>query len=224
MSTLAERIRLLMKETGATQADLSRVSGVKGSSVNAWLSGKTKNIMPSPAMKLADFYKLNLLWLTEGRGRKDRTEQGIIDLETHPDLFPVKRYDVRPSCGIDGISVDFHEEENELPIFFRRDWLTTHGYKAENLAALKVTGRSMEPSLWEGDLIVINRADKVLKSGAVFAVNHEGQCVIKRLQRGQNGGWDLESDNPDKLRYATEPCTERTGIIGRVVYRQSEIL
>jgi phage repressor protein C with HTH and peptisase S24 domain len=144
---------------------------------------------------------------------KCHEEKEIIDLGTHPDL----------ACGIDGVSVDFHEEANELPIFFRRDWLTAHGYRTENLAALKVKGRSMEPSLWEGDLIVINRADREPQNGAVFAVNHESECIIKRLRRSP-GGWNLESDNPDKLHYATEACSERTEIIGRVVYKQSEVL
>ncbi|MDR1647875.1 MAG: helix-turn-helix domain-containing protein [Zoogloeaceae bacterium] len=222
MRTFGQRLREAREEAGLTQAQLAKQTGLAQATISNTESGRNQG--SSEAVALARALGVSPDWLAEGRGQKRKDEPEIIDLETHPDLVPVKRYSVRPSCSIDGVSIDLYEDENELPIFFRRDWLKSNGYKVENLAALKVKGRSMEPSLWEGDLVVINRAETEPKNNVAFAVNHEGECVIKRLRRSAEGRWNLESDNLDKVHYPAEPCTEGTLIIGRVVYRQTEII
>lgn len=78
----------------------------------------------------------------------------------------------------------------------------------------------METSLWDGDLVVMNRADTTLKDGEVYVVNYEGELVIKRLSRDA-GSWWLTSDN---ARYKPKRCDEHAEILGRVVYKQSEQL
>ncbi|GHT94272.1 transcriptional regulator [Betaproteobacteria bacterium] len=224
METLKTRLKECRLEAGISQEELARRARLKNQSIIGALesgSRKTSSYIPAIAVALG----VESLWLAEGRGqkRRDGGEPETVDLEFHSDLFPVKRYNVVASCGIAGCAIEFHEAEKELPIFFRRDWIARGGYKPENLAALKVTGNSMEPNLWDGDLVVINRADVTPKNGAVFAANHEGECIIKRLRRGAER-WQLESDNPDKCRHPAEPCTERTILIGRVVYKQSEVI
>ncbi|MDR0576961.1 MAG: helix-turn-helix transcriptional regulator [Candidatus Accumulibacter sp.] len=65
---LSDRIKQLLEKTGATQAQLARAAKVKPSSVSAWLSGKTKNILGEPALNIADFYKIEISWLVKGIG------------------------------------------------------------------------------------------------------------------------------------------------------------
>lgn len=79
----------------------------------------------------------------------------------------------------------------------------------------------MEPGLYDGDTIVVNLADATPTDGSVFAVNYEGQCVVKRLKRDA-GRWWLTSDNADKRFFPDKLCDENVSIIGRVVHRQSE--
>jgi phage repressor protein C with HTH and peptisase S24 domain len=79
----------------------------------------------------------------------------------------------------------------------------------------------MEPALWDGDLVVINTADTSPHDGDAFAMNYEGELVIKRLRRDA-GEWWATSDNADQRRFAPKRCTEDVKIIGRVVYKQSE--
>ena len=57
--------------------------------------------------------------------------------------------------------------------------------------------------------------------GDVYAVNFEGELVIKRLVRDE-GQWWLCSDNPDQRRYPKKRCDERVGLLGRIVHKQSE--
>jgi phage repressor protein C with HTH and peptisase S24 domain len=80
----------------------------------------------------------------------------------------------------------------------------------------------METNLHEGDMVVVNTADTEPKDGEVFAVNYEGEPVIKRLARDR-GTWWLASDNQDKGRYPNKECVEGSCIIvGRVIHKQSE--
>ena len=79
----------------------------------------------------------------------------------------------------------------------------------------------MEPGIYDGDTVVINTAQQEPRDGRVFAVNYEGELIIKRLQR-EAGEWLLSSDNQNKAIYPTKRVTEGTFIIGEVVHKQSE--
>lgn len=144
----------------------------------------------------------------------------LVSLTEHPGLVEVPRVQFKLSAGVSGFAVDV-EGGNGKPIFFREDWFKQHGFRPEKLFAVRISGQSMEPRLWEGDLVVINTASAAPKDGEPFALNYEGELVIKRLRRDA-GEWWACSDNPDQQRYAPKRCTEDVKIIGMVVYRQGE--
>lgn len=80
----------------------------------------------------------------------------------------------------------------------------------------------MEPSLYEGDLVIVNTADAQPQDGVVFAVNYEGEPVVKRLSRDA-GQWWLTSDNTDQRKYHRKVCRGSDCIvIGRVVRKESD--
>ena len=76
MSTLKDRIRLALAASGKTQTELARACGVKPPSVNDWLSGETKSMKAVPAQRAAAFLGVNLLWLTENKGRMTSDDTG----------------------------------------------------------------------------------------------------------------------------------------------------
>jgi phage repressor protein C with HTH and peptisase S24 domain len=138
-------------------------------------------------------------------------------------LVRIRRVKLKLSAGISGFSIETEVEEN-TPIFFREDWLKRRGYKKEKLIALPVRGDSMEPGLCENDTVVVNTDDVNPVDGDVFAVNYEGEPVIKRMQRDA-GAWWLSSDNPNKQKHPRKECIDGICIvIGRVVHKQSEII
>ena len=135
----------------------------------------------------------------------------------YTDLVPIARVLLTLSAGISGYSVE-HPEVNGDPIFFRRDFLQRKGWKADCLLALKVAGDSMEPALYAGDLVIVNTADTNPADGEVFAVNYEGESIIKRLRRDA-GQWWLDSDN---ARHKPKLCDDHAILLGRICYRQTE--
>jgi Peptidase S24-like len=144
-----------------------------------------------------------------------------VDLENNLDFPAIKKVKLRVSAGITGFGVEPCGGEDSL-IVFRADWYKSRKLKPENLLALRVSGVSMEPNLYDGDVIVMNRADTDLKDGEVFVFNFDGEVVIKRAVR-DGGNWWLDSDNQDKTRFTRKACPEGICIpLGKVVHRQTE--
>lgn len=143
----------------------------------------------------------------------------IIDID-QSDFVAITRVDFKISAGIKGYAIE-QLNGKRAPIFFRKDWMERNGYDANALHAISVSGESMETSLYDGDLVVINTADTKPVDGQVFAANYEGEVVIKRLIR-EAGQWWLSSDNTDKRRYPNKLADESTFIIGKVIHKQSE--
>jgi phage repressor protein C with HTH and peptisase S24 domain len=167
---------------------------------------------------IANILGVSELWLAYGIGQPSK----IAGEATTPDSSqtPVKRVKFKLSAGISGFNVEI-ENDHSAPIFFRKDWFTLNGYEPNALFAVKIVGASMEPSLWDGDLVVVNTKDTTLYDGEAYAVNYEGEMVIKRMRR-DSGEWWATSDNTDQRRFSPKRCTEDVYIIGRIVYKQSE--
>ena len=132
----------------------------------------------------------------------------------------IRRVRLKLSAGVSGFAVEYLADDEEEPLWFLRSFISKQGWRPDKLLALKVKGRSMEPGLTEGDTVLINTASQEPKDGIAFAVNYEGEAVIKRLVRDA-GQWWLVSDNPDQTRYPRKVCDEHVRIVGEVVQKQS---
>ena len=217
--TLAQRLKEVREEKGWTKADLRRASGIKSPSTLTELENGTSTESPQLPL-IANALGVEVLWLQHGKGPKSRPGGKLLSLSDHPDLQEVQRVRFKLSAGVSGYAVE-PENGNGKPVFFRLDWFDQHNYRPEKLFAVRVAGASMEPSLWDGDLVVINTDDTTPHDGDVFAFNYEGEMVIKRMRRDA-GEWFATSDNADQRRFAPKRCTEDVTIIGRVIYKQSE--
>ena len=136
------------------------------------------------------------------------------------DFSPIRRVRFKLSAGVSGFSVDIDDDLGE-PIHFRKSWFAAKGFSPEKLLAVRVSGDSMVPNLYDDDLVVINTADTTPRDGVVFAANYEGEMVIKRVRLEGGACW-LDSDSTDQVRYRPRQCGDGCFILGRVVYKQSE--
>lgn len=179
-------------------------------------TGEPRNMGDKVARKLEDGCKKPHGWMDV-----EHKPSQEIDLENNPDFPAIKKVKLRVSAGITGFGVEPCAGEDSL-IVFRADWYKSRKLKPENLLALKVSGVSMEPNLYDGDVVVMNRSDTELKDGEVFVFNFDGEVVIKRAVR-DGGSWWLDSDNQDKTRFTRKACPEGICIpLGKVVHRQTE--
>jgi len=89
MGTLADRLKERCAELGISQADLVRATGAKGSSVNKWFSGDTKNLKGKNLVLAAQKLEVSEAWLADGAGPKERKFVGGTLL-----TIPKERYDL----------------------------------------------------------------------------------------------------------------------------------
>ena len=80
MNTLMiERLRTLMREKDITQAELSRLTGIRASSISDWLKGKYTPKQDKIAL-LADALHVTPAWLL-GYGKEEDKKPKVIDLQ-----------------------------------------------------------------------------------------------------------------------------------------------
>lgn len=225
MDTLAERLKFARKKRGLTQEQLSDAAGVAQSDISKLERGDSQKT--TSLIRLAKALRCNPEWLDTGDGdswldapdHQSNPWGAPIDLENNPEYPAIRRVRFKLSAGASGYGVEYREDEGS-PIVFQRDWYASKGFKPGKLFAARVTNHSMEPKYHDGDTVVVNTESKAPKDGIAFAVNYEGELVIKRLIRDA-GQWWLSSDNPDQRKYPRKICDENCQIIGEIVLIQS---
>lgn len=235
MNTIASRLQEAMDKAGfASQSALARASGVPQPTINRILRGTGKNGPETNTLaKLAAACNVSLGWLQDSDVfRNEVADLGaliaegkfkrVVVADDNDHVFThIKMVKLRLSAGIMGFQADpDYSEGGTLGV--PTNWIERRQYTPERLIAIKVKGESMEPSLYEDDIVVVNTADTKLVDGHVYAVNYEGEAVVKRLTRDA-GKWWLSSDNPDQRRYHRKVCQgDMCMIVGRVVRKESE--
>lgn len=136
------------------------------------------------------------------------------------DFVRIPRYDVELSAGAGTVNTD------NLPsssLAFRSDWLSRKGINPKHCVIVGVSGDSMEPCLFDGDLVMLDRQATGIKDMRLFGVvDTDGAARVKRLQK-LNGQLLLHSDNrayPAEARSGEE--ADRMTIIGQVVWSGHE--
>lgn len=214
-----------------TQKDLARLAGVTQGNIAHLESGRTltsRNIVP-----IAQALAVDPTWLAEGKGEPfsrpaaDLESLGLEPVETvdieddHPEVVTIEQVVLKVQAGITGFSIEI-DRRNGSRRTVPRDWVERKNLSPKALYAITVKGDSMEPTLYDGDTVIINVADTHAVDGEVFVVNYEGEVVVKRLSRDM-GRWWLTSDNSDQRKYAKKSCEgEHCIIVGRVVRRESD--
>ena len=97
---------------------------------------------------------------------------------------------------------------------FRDDWLRRHGLNAEHCRVIEVVGRSMEPTLENGAVILVDFNRTTRRRNNVFAIRTEDGPIVKRL-RHDEAGWWLVSDNRE---YAPRPWPAGAAVLGQVMW------
>lgn len=216
MSTLAKRVIEARESVGMKPARFAVAIKITKSAISQIEDGTTKSLQLSTALSIQSLTGYRAEWLQDGSLPKK------INLSADPflDHLPVRRGTIKLSAGASGFAVEY-ENHDTPPIFFRREWFNSRGYNHEKLIALRVQGSSMESGLYDGDTVVVNTADPKPVDGEVYAVNYEGELIIKRLKR-DGGEWWISSDNQDRRRFPDKRCVDGVFLVGRIVHKSSE--
>ena len=105
------------------------------------------------------------------------------------------------------------EESAELSIASAGQVLPSWA-RTDRLTCIRAAGDSMEPTVRDGDLVVLDRDRPAPLDAELFVVRTREGVVIRRLRR-VGDRWNLISDNPT---HPSRAMTESDRIVGRVAW------
>lgn len=203
--SISERlVPLLTKEL---RKSLKKDKGWADQKIRRWLDGN----LPSSEnlIELCDYLNISVTWLLTGSDRDCNNELPIlIRVQSNDDkmLLDNSADDYRGiplyesgllSAGANGVAFDQNEEPTSIVVVYRPELKNCSTHR---LAALKVGGDSMEPTITEGSIVVVDVDDKEFYDGRVYVINscESGLDIasIKRIKRWDKGeGFIILSDN-----------------------------
>lgn len=192
MSRISERFSEAMQKKGLNNAFISKKYDISRQLVNNFFTSQ-KTLTDMLAV-VCDGENINLNWLLSGRGEMFISENK--DIQKKDDNYNIDLLNVRAGAGegvynyvietIDTISLD--------KSFFRTP-INTNKVKG-----IQVDGDSMEPTLKDGDYVLIDES-KTFGVNGIYAIQLGGQILIKRLQFKMDGTVSIISDN---TKYSSE--------------------
>lgn len=234
---IASRLDIAMKAAGiVSQSALARASGVPQPTINRILKAVGKRGPESHTIvQLARACNVSFEWLHEGKGSMTRTSDvesaslaggqrqvKIADDDNVSEFVRVPMLETRLHAGTPGFGGDA-EYDDGVRATLSRHWVEEKRLSADQLFAMKVTGDSMYPTLKAGNVVIINKADCSPLDGELFAVNHHGKALVKRLERDV-GVWYLVSDNSLPEFRKRPVLDEHTTVVGRVVKMERDFI
>lgn len=222
METLGKRIARLRAATGLSQTALAAACGWENGQARI---GNYEHDKREPGIAdlraLAKALGTTLIELIEGVSPQAAEQAG-----THgytpaaQDYALVPQYTAQGAAG-NGQMNDHVEVKGGL--VFKRAWLTRMGLRERNLHVIYVLGHSMEPTVCDGDVVLLDESQTTPRDGKIFVIlKGDGELIIKRLIQAVTGGWLIRSDNDDKRAYPDQPISDtdidHLQIVGRVVW------
>jgi phage repressor protein C with HTH and peptisase S24 domain len=136
-----------------------------------------------------------------------------------PEFVPVTRVSVKVSAGA-GAVPEVIEVEGSLQ--FRRDFLAACGASKDSARIVDVKGTSMEPTIVDGAVLLINTANREPRNNTIFALVVGESLLVKRLLK-QGESWIARSDNRDQNPDIVLDDSQHHSIIGRAVWMGTKL-
>lgn len=132
------------------------------------------------------------------------------------DFSPINLHDIQASAG-DGY---FNPSENVIgSLAFKTSWLNGIGIKPSKASLIYVKGDSMQPTLKDGSMVLIDQQRNEASKKNVYAFCEDGAVYVKRLERLNDETMLVHSDNPDyETRSLVGHEINSIRIIGQVVW------
>ncbi|MEG2265028.1 XRE family transcriptional regulator [Hafnia paralvei] len=230
--TFSERLDKAMKESGYTQGSLAKAVGMAQSSVWKLVSGGAQG-----SRRLVDIARVLGVrpeWLADGSepmrlgGVSPHNPKSTIPPES--EWGTVTPWDSNTPLPDDEVEVPFYKDiemaagagrctdtdYNGFKLRFSKATLRRMGVEFENVFCCPVAGDSMEPLIPDGTTIAVDRGNKTIRDGKMYAIEQDGLFRVKVLYAMPGKKVRVRSYNEE---YDDEEATlDALDIIGRVFW------
>lgn len=137
------------------------------------------------------------------------------------DYIQVNVYDIEAAAGVGSVA-DNNDIANRLA--FKKSWIrSSSNATADDLAVITVSGDSMNPTLFEGDHILVDLTAKQIKNDGIYVLRNDSMVLVKRISVNPISKLcTIKSDN--NYYQSWEGCEpDQLDILGRVIWMGRKI-
>lgn len=217
------KLLAVRKKLNLSRQNAAQLIGVPTSTLQGWEDIKSERVPNAwDTQKIINAYNLtvdaffsndNAAIIVDGKKIEDPAGNPV-----DPDQFVfIPRYNVRAAAG-HGAAISNENIMHHLA--FRKYWIDNElCASAKDLVVISVAGDSMEGEIDNGDIILINTADKELNNG-IYVVRIDGDLLVKRIQKLVGGIIKVISANDayESFSIDTNNLPSDFECIGRVVW------
>lgn len=209
----AERLIDLLMDNEMSQAELARRVGITSTAINNIIKrGSGSSYLPKIAKELrtSPQYLMGEI--------DDPSPDAPLQIQAD-DLVPIREIDLTFGMGSTYLDVPVTEEMHRFP----RAWIRRYTRAApDRLFFAQGLGDSMEPTLYDSDLLLIDSSQRQLNMAEkIWAVAYADCGMVKRLRPVPGGGVEVWSDKKEVSSFTA--YDGELEIIGRVVAVQRKL-
>lgn len=215
---IAERIRKIRQEKGFTIIELGQEIGVSDRTISNYERGERRPSVDYLTL-LYEHLDANAEWLLSGNGDmlKDKSSNMPVKISAD-DFWFIPKLNINAAAGAGSI-VDVENVEDYIA--FQKAWFNNHIFAPKSsLAVLTANGDSMEPTIKNGDMLLVDTSQNQAKSDNIYIIRVDHSLVVKRVQCLPGNKLQVISDNKTYDSYIIDLADEsqQASIIGKVVW------
>lgn len=227
MELFVQRFNYALKRANINGSQLAALTGISRGAISHWKTGRREIQSFDVAQKVASALKINATWLMTGKG----LPEGEVVTSLPDDVAPedgdgyvqIKEFSSLVCGAGPGSTPTYEEQTDSVPATYRESFFLSQHIKPEDCMRFTVRGDSMQPTLFNGDKILVNTADIDINhhNNHVFAIVIDDEVRVKRLEIQYNKDIIIHSDNPafsDQILRHNDDSIQ-FHIIGRVIER-----
>lgn len=203
VTVFARNLTALRKQQGLSQRELANLIKVSVNTIQSYESG-THLPRSGHLIALANFFGCSYDWLL---GKSE--ESGRFHSYVSVPLLEGKKQEVTQA------------DADEL--MFKKTFLLKMASDLSNLALLEIHGPTMYPTLFDGDLVIIDQGQTTIHQGKLYAIEFEESITVNRLENRPGGITRIISDN-QALAAPYEVATKQVTIKGAVIWLRRRLL
>jgi phage repressor protein C with HTH and peptisase S24 domain len=213
------RLDQAIAQSGGPSAVARRAEMYLGT-LNRYRGGRE---LPSSALvSLARATGVRLEWLATGEGPMQGDSTPELAPATPPGHVLLPLLEARAAAGNHGGLRSDHLVDF---IAFSESFLKqTLRRSPQNLALLTASGDSMDPTIRDGDLLLVDTSARRIEGSFIYVLAIGGGLLVKRIDLRRDGSVILKSDNP---KYAAEEVpaaeTPTLQVLGQVVWQAGPV-
>ena len=208
---MQDRIKNIRELLGLKQTEFAKKLDVPNSTIHKYENGVVE---PSSKFlsKIAKKFNINMNWLLTGEG-----QMFLNDSSSDDNIVNIPFYtEVKAAAGC-GAFVNDEYSKDFIP--FNKNYIKNIlNADPKNLSVICVSGDSMYPTLFNGDIVLVDHSRTNYKQAGIYVIRFDDTIVIKRIQPLPISKLEIKSDNTSYGSFTTDLKDDSIKIIGQVIW------